>query len=470
MSMKSQAEYLEAQKRMLALYPEIRQQLLQLPGVVKVGIGIKEKAGKLTGEPVFRVYVEEKKPASELPPGQLVPKEIQGFETDVVVVRPLQPEDDAEKYRPLKAGVQISADGGGGVGTLGCFAHLVSDNSVVVLSNHHVLYSGTATTNSEIGQPTFERSCCCTCNDIAVNLFGTQNAHLDCAIARLKPGITPDARIKEIGFITGINSAVMGQAVKKRGRTTGLTTGNVTNITPDGTGTKILEIEVKKNNGNDRFSRPGDSGSALLNDANEIIGLHKQGNNGDDVVAGQFESVSVGIQEVLDAMQAAGFQITIMTGTGGDELVELAPRSSAGLTDALWAIELRLQETEAGRAFWAVVQRNQRELLRLVNEVRPVTVTWHRKQGPAFLAALGRSTKEPSYRVPEQLEGITRQEAAIAILSALEANGSEALQADLALHAAALREAFVRGDTVDEMIRAWEQTQAGEAPLTRVSR
>ena len=461
----SRAALIARQQQLQAAYPTVNRDLLKIPGVVRVGIGVKEVEGASTGELVFRVYVLEKKAPGAIPASEAIPKEIQGYKTDVVVVLPEHPEDeDTSKYRPVKCGVQIEADGIGGYGTLGCLAHLVSDNSVVLLSNHHVLYGSAGTDGTEVGQPTYDSSCCCTCNDIAVNVHGIHHDHLDCAIARLKPDYQSQntGRIQDIGFITGVAAAVASEAVKKRGRTTRLTTGNVANLRMDATGTKILEIEVKKNNGQDRFSRPGDSGSALLNNNNEIIGLHKAGNNGDTVTAGNFTSTSIGFQEVLDAMNGAGFQITIITGAGGDELTDLLEMRRLGLSDALWALELRLQESEPGTELWEAVRRHQREILRLVNEDRAVTVVWHRSKGPTFLAALGRSAKEPAYAIPDEIEGVGREEAAMRIFAALQAHGSASLLADLNAFGRPFLQAIKTGTTAEEIVTEFENVMAAE--------
>ena len=53
------------------------EQLMGLPNVTGVGIG--EKAGK----PVIKVFVTHKVPESDLRPREIVPKSIDGYETDV---------------------------------------------------------------------------------------------------------------------------------------------------------------------------------------------------------------------------------------------------------------------------------------------------------------------------------------------------------------------------------------------------
>jgi hypothetical protein len=52
-------------------------QLMQLPNVVGVGIG--EEAGKK----VIKVFVTHKVPESELQPAEVVPKKLEGYQTDV---------------------------------------------------------------------------------------------------------------------------------------------------------------------------------------------------------------------------------------------------------------------------------------------------------------------------------------------------------------------------------------------------
>lgn len=57
--------------------------LLRLPNVNGVAIG--EKAGK----PVIKVFVTHKVPESSLQPQEIVPKTLNGFETDVEEIGPI---------------------------------------------------------------------------------------------------------------------------------------------------------------------------------------------------------------------------------------------------------------------------------------------------------------------------------------------------------------------------------------------
>jgi hypothetical protein len=449
--MKSKQELIEAQRRVEAVYADAKRDLMRIPGVVEVGIGIKEVAGELVGETVLRVYVERKKAESELPPDQIVPKEYRGIKTDVILFRETFPEEDTSRYRPIKGGIQIGAQGSSAVGTLGCLAQLTADNTVVILSNHHVLYHSPATDNSEIGQPDHTTSCCCTCGDIAINAHGIRHDHLDCAIAKVKDGIEHSIVVHEIGNITGVADAVAGEAVKKRGRTTELTTGTVTNLVKDSTNTKILEVEVKKNNGNERFTRPGDSGSALLNGNDEIVGLHKEGNNGDDVAPGNFVSTSIGIHEVLDAFDTAGFPISILTGPPGGES---APRAAPQALEPLAALEHRLRSTEEGRRVIELYDLHHREIVELINHERAVTVVWHRKKGPAWLAAFARSLKHAGYMIPREVEGVSRIDALASLADTFTRSASPELQEAIDLHAADILRLASECDTVEALLKA----------------
>ena len=52
--------------------------LLAVPGVTGVGIGGRERGGRPTGELVIKVFVADKRPADEVPPGELVPPAFEG--------------------------------------------------------------------------------------------------------------------------------------------------------------------------------------------------------------------------------------------------------------------------------------------------------------------------------------------------------------------------------------------------------
>lgn len=59
-------------------------QLLKLPNVVGVAIGEKVVKGQvMPGKEVIKVLVTRKVPESQLKPDQVIPKTLEGYETDV---------------------------------------------------------------------------------------------------------------------------------------------------------------------------------------------------------------------------------------------------------------------------------------------------------------------------------------------------------------------------------------------------
>jgi hypothetical protein len=91
-----------------------------------------------------------------------------------------------------------------------------------------------------VGQPAYDASCCCTCNEIAKVTTGNKN--IDCAYATLKDKVAFFPKVKRIkrgdgtvedeGLISGTATAVINQAVHKVGYKTGLTRGTVSMVLP----------------------------------------------------------------------------------------------------------------------------------------------------------------------------------------------------------------------------------------------
>ena len=76
----AQNEAIEQAKEVKAKYQE---QLLALPNVVGVGVGLKETNGEFTDQIAIIVNVSKKMPSVDLPPDAIVPPEIEGIATDV---------------------------------------------------------------------------------------------------------------------------------------------------------------------------------------------------------------------------------------------------------------------------------------------------------------------------------------------------------------------------------------------------
>jgi hypothetical protein len=200
------------------------------------------------------------------------------------------PNHQARQTRPISLGTS-----GGNVkdktrlfccsGTLGA---LVSDaNGQYILSNNHVL---ARTNNGLAGEPVdqpglVDNSCNATQSDyigrlsrfVRIDFNGGDN-RADCAIAQTTGTYTKaGGDILDIGQISGsiVSNPTIGLAVKKSGRTTGLTTGTVTGLNatltvayPNGCG--ILPTLRARYVGQIEFSYlsdSGDSGSLIVENA-----------------------------------------------------------------------------------------------------------------------------------------------------------------------------------------------------------
>jgi hypothetical protein len=261
-------------QRLLALLPEVSEELQHIPGIERVSVGLRERAGViLRDELVFRVHVAKKLPPAEVPADQLIPTAIRGVPIDVIVRRMPQPEvgfndeNDAQKYRPVCGGISISAeDAVPEIGaTLGCICRRTTDNKVVALSNWHVLIKPNGAVGKPAGQPLFRTSCCCD-SDVIGEILDFDEA-LDCAISTVHTGIgwAPkirritdlDGTVVEEGIIKGSGVPVPGDDVYKVGVRTGFTRGLVTDVDPD-------RVEVTPDAEFPRMSHQGDSGSVYV--------------------------------------------------------------------------------------------------------------------------------------------------------------------------------------------------------------
>lgn len=127
--------------RIRAVKKTAKARLMAIPGVHAVGVGPKITAGKHTGEHGIVVFLEKKRPLSELSANEVVPAEIDGVKTDVQEAgRPRLLSEDTSSYRPLRGGIQIEPGGGfGGHGTLGCIARSDALDAVFALTCEHVV-------------------------------------------------------------------------------------------------------------------------------------------------------------------------------------------------------------------------------------------------------------------------------------------------------------------------------------------
>lgn len=287
----------------------IEDELLSRPGVVGVDINEKVSDGKPTGELAIVVYVEKKKPRSQLSADQAIPAKIEGIPTDVkeekielhtarVALTDIMPLVDATKYATLHGGISMGpcrsvhldppdVPASGNyifVGTLGAIVTDRTTKAAMALTNFHVacVDSGWAAGNAQC-QPSRVDGGTCPADTFGTLTRAALSNHVDGAVVTIQAGKTTDCSIEEIGAVKGQAVAVQKSAVRKRGRTTGLTFGKVDSIDAsvtinygDGLGNHTLKNQIRivpDTAQSAQFSDHGDSGSVVVDGADKVIGL-----------------------------------------------------------------------------------------------------------------------------------------------------------------------------------------------------
>jgi hypothetical protein len=299
--------------------------LLNKKNVVACGVGYKVTGGQLTDEPSVVVSVSKKLPAAQLTASDMVPQSVGEVKTDVVetgLIRALQSTTD--KWRPAPGGVSI-----GHIditaGTLGCL--VTRGNELFILSNNHVLAnSNKGKEGDPILQPgpydggtladriatleafvpinfgTAPPTCPLTTgliklfNDLAKVLgsdhrlqgyrIAAETNQVDAAMARPLSDDLVERRILNIGVPKGSREATLGIAIRKSGRTTELTTGQVLQI--DAT-VQVSYGDAGVATFEDQFvagamSGGGDSGSAVLDQEDFVVGLLFAGSDSSTII------------------------------------------------------------------------------------------------------------------------------------------------------------------------------------------
>jgi len=292
-----------------------RPQLLARGNVVATGVGYKVTKGKKTPDLSIVCSVVKKLPLVQLPKKDVVPPAIDGILTDVIETGTIYAlQSHTARYRPAPGGVSIGHRDIT-AGTLGCWVK--KNGQFFILSNNHVLANSNA---AQIGDPILQPgpydggklpddhianlsefipisftdtpTTCPFASGVAGILNGiasilgsdarlkavrarAQENLVDAAIARPLNDQDVKNEILEIGALNGVAQGELGMAIKKSGRTTALTTGEIQQV----------DVTVAVQYGEGRtalftdqllagaMSQGGDSGSAVLDNSNKLVGL-----------------------------------------------------------------------------------------------------------------------------------------------------------------------------------------------------
>jgi len=460
------------QRDYIAIKERVADRLLAIPGVHAVGVGEKITAGERTGETSVRVYVTRKRPLADVAPDERVPPDIEGVRTDVVE-RPMPvveqvagipanapDREDGGEYRPLRGGIQIARAGSSGVGTLGCICDVTGDASrIVALTCHHVVYSPGATpSNEEVGQPNGQSSSSASCDDIFGHVLDAQlDEDVDVTLIRLNGGTQYWAQVEGAGVVHGSGPhPALNDPVTKRGRTTGLTGGSVDDVSTDGDVRNVdgstrhykRAIQVHANPavtpGPTDFTRAGDSGSAYLNAAGQVIAIHFAGSPGTghswgtpiENIVNKFNGVSIGGGPTLPAARHVALAVSSAAAANDTRTVPTAMAADEARAAITPGAARRLEQevrTSSPRGAWYadLYRRHGEEVAALVHRNRRVTVVWHRSGAAELAQWIVRAFTQRDVRIPERIEGRPVHACLDDLASALARNGSSGLVADL---------------------------------------
>lgn len=125
------------------------EQLCRLPNAIGWATGLRQRSGEWTDEVVVQVFVTRKVRERDLAADALCPPRLhvpntRAIRTDVIEVGTMEPFQDTTTYRPVRGGCSMGNLTRVNAGTLGGFVCDERDDSVVWLTNNHVV---TATNN-----------------------------------------------------------------------------------------------------------------------------------------------------------------------------------------------------------------------------------------------------------------------------------------------------------------------------------
>jgi hypothetical protein len=243
-----------------------------LPEGSEFGIGAKQTGGEYLDQLSLIVFVPRKLPIEEVPEEQRIPVEWSAggitLPTDVIESNPKQIAlvNDSSYAAVLTGGIEIGWEEPEGVGvvhvhtgTLGCIAQRRIDGQRQLLTAQHVAALG-----RDMNQPA---------SGAIIGTASREGQYWDCSVIddNGSRGV-PQPTVKEIGSVKGSAPHQVWGPAKKRGRTTGLTSGLVVAVVLDATGV-VLRIILATFPFGGLYCYHGDSGSAILNGQDEVIGL-----------------------------------------------------------------------------------------------------------------------------------------------------------------------------------------------------
>ncbi|MGI9068600.1 MAG: hypothetical protein ACR2HX_19630 [Pyrinomonadaceae bacterium] len=302
-----------------------------------------------------------------------------------------------------------------------------------------------------IGQPSdcFCSICSGCCRD-RIGVVLDARIDIDAALIELDGGLQYRAEIEDIGPIKGTHTylkkdldKLLGAApirVRKRGAATRLTHGVVLAIDQFGEMRGALAADLPHfhrqysnvisilpdKTFNATFSDRGDSGSAVVNEADEVIGILF--GSGTETYVTPIAEIEAAFDLSVVTAEAKG-QVNTVPATQGHafSIVEREPL----FVDALRDVERELTATPGGRELAEVGRRHAHEVVQLVNHNRRVGTVWRRNGGPEIVQTALTMAQTGEKDLPRQINGRPLADCLRKMQEILERYGSAQLAADL---------------------------------------
>lgn len=446
----------------LAVLKKHYQTLTSFKGVTGAGAGLKMVNNTFTDDIGIYIEVKQKLAESDLAPNQIIPKSMDGVTVDVVE-RPNIEEDvlevhisekveDENMYRPLIGGSQITngiTDSGGyySIGTLGCMVYLPNkkDPYTAILSNHHVLFARGGKEGTKVYQPNTKSIPIAELKHGRVIIEEDQK-EVDYAIAKIESNIPFRNEVLQIGDLKGFRNAYVKQAVRKYGRTTRYTPGQIIKVgmriemgpgpIAVYTGLEIIYADPYPKP-DEHFSKGGDSGSVIVDNDNYIVGL------------------LWGSSKVVPKIAAANDQRRLHQVESGFKVpVPTTYQMQQVLTDKarLKKYQERLEQSAHGKNILNAFIRNIDEGIRLVNEQRECIVAWQRNKGPAFISIIKNLDQEKDYQFEHSIDGVLVENMAANMATLFKKYGSDSMSKAIEQYSDEVLSYIRQANTVEEII------------------
>jgi hypothetical protein len=281
---------------LIAIKERVEADYLGRPGVTGIDVGYKEVGGERTSQVAIRIHVEHK--TDEVPADERVPARIDDAVTDVLERRyelhiareafDVSLQADTTHYTTLQGGISMgpsrAINGFIFAGTLGAIVIDKANNQHAALTNFHVACVDNGwNVGDRMVQPSRIDTGIVPTDEFGAIARATLSGHVDGAVISIDSGRATSCGVVDIGQIRGTKAAALGVAVRKRGRTTGLTYGSVDGLSlsvsidyGDGLGVHTLTNQVSiaaDTSHNALFSDHGDSGSVIVDGNGYVVAL-----------------------------------------------------------------------------------------------------------------------------------------------------------------------------------------------------